>query len=172
MTAADKYYLKAKDNYPYDLDAALEALEYGLSCDNEHPGLLTLMGRIYYHDLNNFEAAREYFELALFYNSDFVEAYYAYINFSLGMEDYSKAKRLLEKAKTVRGINKSKLYYAEALLYERQMDYTNAMGKVQLAKEYCLDKDGNIFYADELERIAAKVSQQEAQTKKIRVTVR
>jgi hypothetical protein len=42
MTAADKYYLKAKDYYPYEIEEALEALEYGLSADETHAGLLTL----------------------------------------------------------------------------------------------------------------------------------
>src|SRR5690606_7466938 len=99
MTAADKYYLKAQDYYPCNLEEVLEALEYGLSCDEEHAGLHTLKGQVYYHYLKQFEAAKECFELALFYDKGFVDAYYAYIDLALTVKAYTKAEKLIETAK-------------------------------------------------------------------------
>ncbi|NRA11714.1 MAG: hypothetical protein HRT57_07155 [Crocinitomicaceae bacterium] len=43
-TLATQYYLKAKDNYPYDLPEAMESLEYAMSYNNEHAETHCLMG--------------------------------------------------------------------------------------------------------------------------------
>jgi tetratricopeptide (TPR) repeat protein len=156
MTAADKYYLKAKDNYPYNLDDALEALEYGLSHDDGHPGLLTLKGRIYYDDLKQFEAARECFELALWNDNSFVEVYYAYIRLALGMEEYKKAEKLIANAHKVPGIDKARILYFEAQLLEKQNKYHNAIDTLNRARECCMNKESFSFYEEELERVRTK----------------
>jgi tetratricopeptide (TPR) repeat protein len=171
MTAADKYYLKAKENYPYNLDDVLEALEYGLSCDNEHPGLLTLMATIYERDLKQFNAAREQYELALFYDNTFVDAYYAYIQFALRMNDDKKAARLIASAMHVAGIDKARILYLRALLHTQQGQYASAIADMKAARQHCQCKDGYSFYTKEQERIEQKQKDYAQQYQSINVVL-
>lgn len=171
MTAADKYYLKAKDNYPYNLEDALEALEYGLSCDDTHAGLLTLQGNIYFRDLKQFDAAKECFELALYHNSSFVDTYYAYIMLSLTINNYKKAEKLIAKALHVPGIDKSRILYLQALSFEKKDVFTDAIHHLKMAKQYCASKESFTFLEEELERVQAKNNIQEVGQKQLNVVL-
>lgn len=156
MTAADKYYLKARDMYPYDMDDALEALEYGLSCDETHAGLITLQGKIYYKDLANYEAAQEQFELALFYDPYFVDAYYEYLEVLSIIGDANRMRKLMDKALKVPCIDKSQVYYKEAMFWEKKGEQAQLIIAMQNAIQVCSGKDCYTFLAEELERIQTK----------------
>ncbi len=172
MNAADKYYLKAKDNYPYNLEEALEALDYGLSHDDAHAGLLTLQGKIYYRDLSRFDAARENFELALYHEPGYIHAYYEYIRLAIMMDDFAKVEKLISKALAVRGIDKSRIYYHEALMLEKQGIYTDAINSMKKAMLHCQDKNCNEFFAGEMERLLAKNTQSKEDSNKSNVVVK
>lgn len=172
MTAADKYYIKARDNYPYNLEEVLEALDYGLGCDEEHAGLLTLKGNIYFRYLKQFDAAAECFELALFYNVDFVDAYYSYIEFALAMKNCKKATRLIEKAKQVRGIDYARLFYHESILFEKQHQYKQAISQIKLARQHCNNKAYFEFCEEELERLQSKNKIAEMQKANIHIEIK
>jgi tetratricopeptide (TPR) repeat protein len=156
MTAADKYYLKAKEYYPFDLEIALEALDYGLSCDSGHPALLTLMGTVYWKNLKQFDAARENFELALYHDNSFVDAYYAYTMFAITMDEFKKAEKLVAAALKVKGADHAHIYYCEALLKEKQQKYTAAIDSLRKAAQYCMKKECYSSYQEEIERIQLK----------------
>jgi len=156
MTAADRYYLKARDAYPYDYDEVLEALEYGLSCDDEHAGLLTLRGRIYYTDLKRFDAAKECFELALYSDASFIDTYYAYLDLALMTEDYALMAKLIAKAMRQTGIDKAAILYKEALMYEMSGNYDSAVRSLANAKMHCTSGKNPSFYDEEAERVKEK----------------
>ncbi len=157
MTAADKYFLKAKDNYPYDIDDALEALEYGLSHDDTHSGLLTLCGQIQYKDLCRYDLAAESFGLALYHAPDYTEAYYHYIDLLTDTGNVKAAEELIARALNVTGINKARIWHREALLYERQEMYTIALASIKNARIWTNDKDYSDRYAQEHKRIKKKM---------------
>lgn len=159
MNAADKYYLKAKENYPYCLEEALEALDYSLSHDDTHAGLLTLQGKIYYRDLSRFDAARENFELALYHEPGYVPAYYEYVRLAVIIDDYAKAEKLIARALNVPGIDKAGIYYNEALLLEKGAEYGAAVNSLKKALLACQRKDCQAFYTEEVERLMAKKAQ-------------
>lgn len=172
MNAADKYYLKAKDYYPHNLEEVLEALDYGLSHDDTHAGLLVLQGRIYYRELSRFEAARENFELALYHDPLYIHAYYEYIRLAILIDDYTKAEKLVNKALKVRGIDKSRVYYNQALMLEKQMFYTRAIDSIKNAMLHCQDKDCREFYTGELDRLLSKNAQSKEDNNKSNVIVK
>lgn len=172
MNAADKYFLKAKDNYPYNLEEALEALDYGLSHDDTHAGLLTLQGKIYYRDLSHFDAARENFELALYHEPGYVHTYYEYARLAIILDDFARAEKLIGKALTVPGIDKSRIYYNEALMFEKRVAYTGAINSMKKAMQHCQDKNCNEFFAGELERLLAKNTQSKEDSNKSNVVVK
>jgi len=171
MTAADKYYLKAQSSYGYDVDETLEALEYGLSCDDTHPGLLTLQGDLYFYQLKQFEAAQEQYELSLFYDASFVRTYYSYIRLLLTVEELKRAERLIKKAITVRGIDKSRVLHLQAVLFEKQERYADAIENLKKAKEYTQSKESISFYADELQRVEQKNISAEVSKKQVNIVL-
>lgn len=172
MNAADKYYLKAKDNYPYNLEEVLEALDYGLSHDDAHAGLLVLQGKIYYRDLSRFEAARENFELALYHDPAYVPTYYEYIRLATMLDDFAWAEKLIGKALVVPGIDKSRIYYNEALMLEKQGAYADAINSIKKAMQHCQDKNCHEFFTGELERLLAKNTQSKEDSNKSGVVVK
>ncbi len=156
MTAADKYYLKAKDLYTYEIEDALEALDYGLSCDDTHAGLLTLKGEIYFQYLKRFTAAAECFELALYHEPDFVRTYYLYIKMLTETDDVKAAEKLIARAFTIRGIDKPRIWHLEAMLYEKQGMYTIALNSMYNSKLHSQCKDCFAFYKAETKRMQKK----------------
>lgn len=74
ISLADQYYLKALDEYPYNLEDAIENLNYALSYDSEHSGANYLMGKMYMEQFQNFELAEEYFTDAMSSNPNNIKA--------------------------------------------------------------------------------------------------
>lgn len=172
MTAADKYYLTARDNYPYDMPEAIEALEYGLSYDDCHAGLLTLKGEICYKDLRRFDEATTCFELALAYEPEYVDAHYEYIRFLLRMGYTEKAKARAEAAMQVHGIDKATLMYQLSLALEKEEKYHAAINQIRKARMLCQCSDDFPFYGEELERMLEKLKYVEEHAGKLKVTIK
>lgn len=156
MTAADKYYLKARELYPYDMDDVVEALDYGLSHDDAHAGLLNLRGEITYHNLRQLHAAREIFELALYHDPQYADTYYNLIRLLCDLDEAQAAERLIARALMVKGIDKARIWHLEALIYEKQQMYTIALASLGNALRYCQDDDRRSFYKAEQKRVRKK----------------
>ncbi len=157
MTAADKYFLKAKDNYPYEIEIALEALEYGLSYDDKHAGLLALKGEILHKDLRQFSNAADTLGLALYHDPEYTDTYYLYIDLLRTIGDISAAERLIARALKVTGIDKGRIWHSEALLYEQQGIYTLAQDSLRNALTWCSDEDDCDLYTKEQKRLKKKM---------------
>ncbi|MFT5777598.1 MAG: tetratricopeptide (TPR) repeat protein [Crocinitomicaceae bacterium] len=156
-TLAVNYYLKALDNYPFDLKEALEALEYALSYDNEYADAHYLMGRLQMEYMLQMEEARYHFDCALVADVNNIPTYYAYLNWCILMEEYNRAKRLCEYAHTVKGINRTVLYYKEALIFEKQGDLSKAKKRLNRAIDKSISSCDVDYFKSERERVNAKL---------------
>jgi tetratricopeptide (TPR) repeat protein len=135
MNIGDKYVLKALDNYPYYLEETLESLSYALSYEETNTMALCLMGRMYAEQLYNFEKAKGYFVEALAYNLYAVEIYPHYINLLIQIEDYEAARKTIDFALKIRGINKSAILYSKIRLYEKLEKYKLALRTLKLLNQ-------------------------------------
>jgi len=70
ITQANFYFIKALDNYAYNFQEAIEALNFALSYDEEHAGAHCLMGRLCSEYLNTYDQAEVHFKRALFYDKN------------------------------------------------------------------------------------------------------
>ena len=68
MKTVDKYLFQALDNYPYSLEETIESLDYALSYNNKNVMALCLYGRVQSEQLQDYEAAKVYFQEALAIN--------------------------------------------------------------------------------------------------------
>ena len=156
-TLTNNYIFKALENYPYDLEEVMEALNYALSADDKNTMALTLMGRMYAEKLYKYEEAIGYFKLALAEDIRAFEVYTPYINTLLWNEDYKEVEEFIDFGLTVKGSDKALLYLKKANLYEQLKDYEKALTFIKLAKEYTFNSDFMVDVNLEKDRIKGKM---------------
>lgn len=150
MKNIDKYLFQALDNYPYSLEETTEALDYALSYDAKNTTALCLYARIEAEQLQNYEAAKTYFQEALTINMEAVAVYPYYLETLLLNEDYEEASKLIDFALTIKGINKMAILFKKVQLLERLQD---VKGAISLLKEVKLASFSNDTYEiDEIEK--------------------
>lgn len=159
-TLAVNYYLKALDNYPYDLPQVIESLEYALSYDAEYAQAHCLMGRLCMDYLDQLGDAKYHFEQALVNDLDNQSTYYHFINYCIRMDEFELGKKLLVSARKLKGINKGSLYYKEAILFEKQMKFKRAIKSVNQAIEISLNNSDIDFFKQERKRMENKRKKQ------------
>lgn len=141
----DKYLFQALDAYPYNLEEAVESLNYALSYDEKNPVALCLMGQIYAENLRNYEIAKEYYQQALAEDIYALDVYPKYINVLLWNEDYDEAEKLIDFALTLKGTDKAVLYLKKGILFEQKQEYKAALKVLKNAKIYAYN---NYFISD------------------------
>lgn len=156
-TLVNNYVFKALENYPYDLEEVMEALNYALSYDDKNTMALTLMGRVYAEKLLKYDEAKVYFKQALAENIYAFEVYAPYINTLLWNEDYKEVAEFIDFTLTIKGSDKAVLYLKKAILKEQLKEYKEALNCIKKAKEHTYNSD---FMSDiniEKERIKGKM---------------
>ncbi|WP_106792727.1 tetratricopeptide repeat protein [Aquimarina sp. Aq78] len=153
----DKYLFQALDAYPYNLEEAVESLNYALSYDEKNPIALSLLGQIYAENLKNYEVAKEYYQHALAEDMYALDVYPKYINVLLWNEDYEEAEKLIDFALTVKGTDKAMLYLKKGILFEQKKDYKKAIKCLKLAKENAYNNHFINDIKEEEERIKNKM---------------
>jgi len=156
-TLVNNYIFKALDAYPYDLEEAMEALNYALSYDEKNVIALTLLGRIYAEALKDFEKSKTCFEEAL---TEYITAfgvYPHYINVLLWNEDTKEAEKLIDFGLTVKGSNKALLYVKKANLFEQLKRYKAALKQLKKAKKHSYNNEFICIINAEKERIKGKM---------------
>lgn len=141
----DKYLFQALDAYPYNLEEAVESLNYALSYDNKNPMALCLMGQIYAENLRNYETAKEYYQQALAEDMYTLDVYPKYVNVLLWNEDYEEAEKLIDFALTLKGTDKAVIYLKKGILFEQKKEYKKALKALKKAKEFTYN---NYFMSD------------------------
>lgn len=165
-TLANNYVFKAIENYPYDLEETMEALNYALSYDENNTMALTLLGRVYAEKLFKYGDALVYFKQALAENIHAYEVYIPYINTLLWNEDYQEAKKFVDFSLTVKGADKGTLYLKKAIICEYLKKYKKALTCIKLAKEHTYNNDFMYVIDQEKERIKNKLPKKKKCTQK------
>lgn len=162
----DKYLFQAIDAYPYDLEEAIEALNYALSYDDKNAIALCMMGQIHADKLKDYETAKEYYQEALAANIDALEVYPNYINVLLWNEDYDEAEKLIDFAITVKGTDKAVLYLKKAILFEQKRVYKKALKYLKKAKTYTY----NNYFMDDIKEEEKRIKDKMPKVKKKKKT--
>lgn len=118
LSLADEYYLKAVDNYDFNLEGVVEPLNYALSYDEEHVPSLCLMARIKMDYLKDFKSARHYFELALIVDPNYIDIYKYYSKLLIWTGELDKAEQLIIKSMKVKGLSNVFRYRIRSNIYE------------------------------------------------------
>ena len=152
-TLADKYYLKAREGYPYDLEESLENLQYALSYNEEHVGALILTAWFYMEQLHDYARAEEHFVQAMAIDPKSEQAGIGYAQLLLHLREYEKAKKLIDYLNTLQGTEKATILAIEALYFEYKQMYKDALVKLEQARYETFDG----CFMDELDERVERV---------------
>jgi Tfp pilus assembly protein PilF len=153
---ADQYYIKAKDQYPYDLEVSTENLNYALSYDDEHYGANHLMAKLFHEQLGDAEQAEEYYKRAIGTNPFNDLAYYDYAMLLITKREYKKAKEVLKFVKKLKTVDLGRCYHLIALKYEYQKKYDLALKNYKKALLESYNEDVTSFLNNEIKRVKEK----------------
>lgn len=166
LEKADEYYLKAVNNYPFDMDEVIENLNYALSSDDEHCQSNFLLGRIYMEDLKQFDKAQYYFEQALLCDLNFPDTYKYFSLLKIYMSEFDQAMKLIDYALKVKGTYKSIMYQRKSLVYECTGDLKRAKEMMEKSLLFSIEKSHSTYFELELKRINQKLKSLKVQKKK------
>lgn len=152
----NNYVFKAMEAYPWELEKAVEALNYALSCDPENVKALHLMAKVHYEQLGDNETAKTYFERALASRLDIPDIYPDYIRLLINNDDFKEAQRLIDFAKTVKGIDKAGMALAQGQLFESMTLFEDAEKALKDAKQLALNNEFITYVDDILSRVKKK----------------
>jgi len=166
------YLFKALEAYPYELAKAIEALNYALSYDPENVRALCLMAAIQHEQLGEYEAARSYYERALASRLDIPNVYPEFIRLLVNYEDFDDAQRLIDFARTVKGIDRAGIELAQAHLYEATARFDDALDSLKEAKQLAMNGEF-IYHVDEvISRVKKKREVENNRKRKIQESVK
>lgn len=165
-TNSNTYLFRALEAYPYELEEAIEALNYALSYDAKNVQALCLMGKVYAEQLGEYEAAKQCFEQALENGLDLPFVYPFYIAILIKNEDLAEAQKVLEFAITVKGADKAVLYSLQSWLFEVWRQYKMAIKAMEEVKVYAYNSDYQEYAEKQIVRIKKKLSKSNKNTKK------
>ena len=150
------YLFKAMDAYPYEIENAIEALNYALTYEPESVKALCLMARVQSEQLGNNKLAKEYYEKALSINLENPDIYSDYIRLLVNDHDHEEAQKLIDFAITVKGIDKAGIQLAQAYLHEAISEFEKAEEALLEAKILGLNNEF-IYYVDKvISRVSKK----------------
>ena len=157
ITLADKYYVKAFDEYPYDLESSIDNLNYALSYDADHAGAICLMGRIQFEQLRNYKSAEEHFIEALACDPFHLDTCMYYSSLLIQIGDFSKAHKLIRHSFTIKGVDVAMMKALEGLVFEYQKNYSEAISAYESAMSETYNKDYMESLLEDIKRVKSKI---------------
>tara|TARA_R100000935_G_scaffold13736_5_gene27648 strand:- start:74819 stop:75427 length:609 start_codon:yes stop_codon:yes gene_type:complete len=159
------YLFKAMEAYPWDLEKAVEALQYALSYEPENVTALCLMAKVHAEQLCDYETAKGYFEKAVASDISAIIIYPDYVRTLLQNHDFKEAQKLIDFAMTVKAVDKGGLFLLQGQLLESLQKFEEAEAAFKEARQLGLNSDFIEFVESELERVTKKRERQNREQK-------
>lgn len=156
MSSIDKYLVKAIDAYPYNLEEAIESLDYALSGDNNSAATLCLYGRVYAEQLQDYATAKTYFQDALAADIKAVFVYPYFIQLLIDFDEDTEAEKLIDFALTVKGIDKPLIISKLIMLKEKLGQFKEVKKWIGHLKSIVLNDDYQTFIDKTQARVKMK----------------
>ncbi|MBD80169.1 MAG: hypothetical protein CL840_14745 [Crocinitomicaceae bacterium] len=163
---AEQYYLKALDNYPFELENAMESLEYALSYDSAHAGALHTMGCLYMDVLSDYKTALKYLKSAFTSNPKSLKIGLDLLFCLTNTRHFEEAQKLVTYLHSFNREGVGGIYTAEGLLHEYMHDYSKSIAKYKLAKKESYNNSYNSWLDGELARVKKKLKKSKTKKKK------
>lgn len=166
LTLADQYYLKAVDNFPYELSEVLENLNYALSYDENHCQANCLMGQVFMYHLKQFEKSEFYFNQAMQADLTYPDTIKYLSLLKIWLCEFDQALKIIKFGMSVKGMNIAILLTHKALVYECQGQLNDCKKTLLHAENNCFDTQGLEYVQTHLKRVNAKIKRIKKASKK------
>lgn len=159
LSIADQYYVKAFDNYPFEIENTVENLSYALSYDEHHVQANCLMGQVQMYIFKDFKEATNFFEQALVSSLDYPDTYKHYSRLKIWLGEFDSAWKLINYAMKVKGMHKGIMLRRKATICEFKGDFESANAFLNDSKIYSTDTESTEFIEKEIKRIKVKMKE-------------
>ncbi len=156
LTLADQYFLKALDDYPYNLEETIESLTYALGYDDEHVGANCLMGKVYLEQFQDFDKAEEYFIKAMSTDPFDLRTCESYVQLLIKTRQLDQAHKLVRFTKTLTGVDLARWGQMEAEIFELKGEFDRAVALLTEAIAEAMDSELIYALKRQIERVKMK----------------
>ncbi len=156
LSLADQYYLKALDHYPFDMEEAIENLNYAISYNDEHAPAKCMMGRVYMYYIKDYDAAGRSFYQALQADINYPDTYKYFSLLRIWEGSYDRALTIIERGFQVKAMDITMLLINLALIHEYKREWRSAKIVLKRAKLISTDQTKLNHIDTVLKRIKSK----------------
>ena len=160
LSLSEQYFIRAVDEYPYNLEEVFRNIELVLTNDQRHAGALCLLARVYHEQLERHDEADQYFRKSLSANPRYAPAFSHFIAFLLEIGEVDQAEQFLKHARKLKGIKRAQLHLWQAQIWELRGRLQEADAELRIALSKCLDSNYFEFIENERNRIEKKMNYQ------------
>ncbi len=159
LTIEEKY-LQAIDELKYGENSkALQLLNEIISDDPLYTRAHYQLGKIYYYEINDYQAAGYHFKTCAELEPLFPDVYYHYLHLLVFLEMEKKALQISEKALSVPGVTAASVYNLMGLLAERKKEWKSAIEFYRKGVLEVTSKMEKEHIDESIERVKAKKRQ-------------
>ena len=160
LTIEEKY-IKAVDTLWYGRNKkALRLLNEIIADDPFYAKAHYQLGRLYYYEMQDYQAAGYHFKTCTELAPDFPDAYYHYLHLLVFLNMGRQVQLVKDKALAVPGVNTASIYNLAALYAEKQKDCDTAREVYRLAQMDVTCKVEKDNIEESIERVKSKKKQQ------------
>ncbi|TAE69931.1 MAG: hypothetical protein EAZ85_12410 [Bacteroidetes bacterium] len=155
----DRLFFRADNEIKDGLIAeAFDTLTYIIEQDTEYGKAYNHLGWLYETKYKDYKRAEECYRLSLKYSPDYLAIYLNYAILLSTIEKFDELESLLNRALTVPGINKAKIWNEHAIMREIQGRYQEAITSYKQAIMNSLNNDDIASYEQSMQRSQKKQS--------------
>ena len=159
----DEKYLQAVDKLSYGrTPKALQLLNEIVSNDPLYAKAHYQLGKIYYYDLEDYQAAGYHFKTCMELEPAFPGNYYHYLNLAVFLNMQKLVKAIAEKALEVPGVDVADIYELIGLSAEKNKELEKALTAYNNAFDTVTNKTDKRKIEESIERINAKMQRVKA----------
>jgi len=158
----DEKYLQAVDKINWKTPKALQLFNEIINNDPLYARAHYQLGKIYYYDLEDYQAAGYHFKLCMELEPAFPGNYYHYLHLVVFLNMEKQVKLIAEKALTVPGVDISGIYDLLGLSAEKNMQLEKALNSYNKAFATVTDNDDKGDIERGIARITAKMQRNQA----------
>lgn len=159
----EEKYLKAVEEMNYgEAPRSLQLLNEILLDEPLYTRAHFQIAKLYYYDLNDYNAAGYHFKLCTDLDADFPDVYYHYIKLLVFLNRESLVGKVAAKALLVPGVDATDIYEQIALCYENNRKWNQAIVYYTEALMQVTDKQQKIAIEESLERVKFKIDKTKA----------
>lgn len=153
----DRLFFKADNDIKDGLIAeAFDTLQYIVAEEPEYGKAYNHLGWIYETKYKNFPKAEECYRLAIKYAPEYTAVYINYCILLSTLEKYDLLTELLQKALTVAGVNKAKIWNEYGIMYEMRGMYPEGIEAYKKAIQYSISDEDIDRFEKSIYRIRKK----------------